>query len=172
MKVLDLQCQYQHVFEGWFGSEDDFVSQKERGLIECPVCGNAAISKRLSAPRLNFGAAAPAALAADQSRAGDSSKPSEQELVVVPSGTGATASGPDAGADLYRAWLDITRQVLANTDDVGDKFADEARRIHYGETEARGIRGKASPEQTRELLEEGIAVSPLFVPESLKKPLQ
>jgi hypothetical protein len=167
MKVLDLQCPFQHVFEGWFGSEDDFVSQKERGLIECPVCGNAAISKRLSAPRLNFGAMAPAAQVAQRTSASDSNKASVQDVVVAPSNSPAA---PDV--ELLRAWMDMTRQVLANTDDVGDKFAEEARKIHYGETEARGIRGKASPEQTRELLEEGIAVSPLFVPESLKKTLQ
>jgi hypothetical protein len=172
MKVLDLQCQFQHVFEGWFGSEDDFVSQKERGLIECPVCGNAAISKRLSAPRLNFGAAAPASSAAGTAQAGSNAKAPAQDMVVAPSAGGAAVPGPASGAELYRAWMDMTRQVLANTDDVGDKFAEEARKIHYGETEARGIRGKASPEQTRELLEEGIAVSPLFVPESLKKTLQ
>lgn len=167
MKVLDLQCQFQHVFEGWFGSEDDFVSQKERGLIECPICGNAAISKRLSAPRLNLGAVAPAAQTGGNPNTGDGSRAPVQDVVAAAPGSPAAPS-----AELLRAWMEMTRQVLANTDDVGDKFAEEARKIHYGETDARGIRGKATPEQTRELLDEGIAVAPLLVPESLKKTLQ
>ena len=61
MKVLDLQCQHGHVFEGWFGSEDDFQSQKQRGLVQCPLCADIHIDKRLSAPRLNLGAREPAA---------------------------------------------------------------------------------------------------------------
>ena len=60
MKVLDLQCRHGHVFEGWFGSEDDFQSQRERGLVQCPMCADSHIEKRLSAPRLNLGASAPA----------------------------------------------------------------------------------------------------------------
>ena len=61
MKVLDLQCRQGHVFEGWFASEDDFQGQKQRGLVQCPLCGDDHIEKRLSAPRLNLGARAPAA---------------------------------------------------------------------------------------------------------------
>lgn len=66
----------------------------------------------------------------------------------------------------------MTKRILANTDDVGDKFAEEARKIHYGETSERSIRGKASVSETQALIEEGIAVMPLFVPEVLKGPLQ
>ena len=66
----------------------------------------------------------------------------------------------------------MVRHVMANTDDVGERFAEEARRIHYGETEERGIRGQASPEETEALIEEGIAVLPLPIPKALKGPLQ
>jgi hypothetical protein len=79
---------------------------------------------------------------------------------------------PPPNQAMVAAWLEMTKKILANTDDVGDKFADEARKIHYGETEERSIRGKASPDETRALLEEGISVMPLFVPEALKGPLQ
>jgi hypothetical protein len=73
---------------------------------------------------------------------------------------------------LQAAWMKAVRHVMANTEDVGERFAQEARRIHYGESEERGIRGHASPEQTRELLEEGIGVLPLPVPKGMKGPLQ
>jgi len=145
VKVLDLHCSQHHGFEGWFASEDDFQSQLARGLVECPLCGDTAVSKKLSAPRLNLGASAP------QSR---------QEVMNMPD------------ASLQAAWLKVVRHVMANTDDVGERFAEEARRIHYGETEERGIRGQASKEETQALLEEGIGVLPLPIPKALKGPLQ
>jgi hypothetical protein len=147
MKVLNLQCSQAHGFEGWFGSEDDFQSQLSRGLVECPLCGDAQVSKLPSAPRLNFGASAP-------------KPPQTQEVMATPD------------TKLQAAWMDMVKHVIANTEDVGPKFAEEARKIHYGESEQRGIRGQASREETRELLEEGIGVLPLPVPKGLKGPLQ
>ena len=73
---------------------------------------------------------------------------------------------------LQAAWMQLVKQVMANTEDVGERFADEARKIHYGETEERGIRGQASPDETQALLEEGIGVLPLPIPKALKEPLQ
>jgi len=145
MKVLDLQCSAQHQFEGWFASEDDFQGQLARGLVECPMCGDTAVAKKPSAPRLNLGAAQPQR---------------QQEVMTAPD------------ARLQAAWLKMVRHVLANTEDVGERFTEEARRIHYGESEERGIRGQASPEQRQELLEEGIGVLPLPIPKGLKEPLQ
>lgn len=150
MKVLNLQCTHRHAFEGWFGSEDDFQSQLERGLVECPICGDTAVAKMPSAPRLNLGAQPPAPAA-----------PKPQQDV---------AAMPDAA--MQAAWLKMVRHVMANTEDVGERFAEEARRIHYGESEERGIRGQASAEQTQELLEEGIGVLPLPIPKALKGPVQ
>jgi hypothetical protein len=148
MKVLNLQCTHRHAFEGWFGSEDDFQAQLERGLVECPICGDTAVAKLPSAPRLNLGAQpAPA--------------PRQQQEV---------ATMPEAA--MQAAWLKMVRHVMANTEDVGERFAEEARRIHYGESEERGIRGQASAEQTHELLEEGIGVLPLPIPKALKGPIQ
>jgi hypothetical protein len=163
MKVLDLHCAHGHVFEGWFGSEGDFQDQLARGLVQCPLCGDAQVTKRLSAPRLNFGK-------------GQSNK--NQEIVDVPAkGESAPASTEVAAISsdqqaMAAAWMAMTRKILANTQDVGDKFAEEARKIHYGETEERGIRGKATPDETQALIEEGIAVMPFFVPDALKGPLQ
>ncbi len=150
MKVLDLQCSGLHVFEGWFGSEDDFASQLARGLVSCPMCGDTQVSKKLSAPRLNLGhARAPEAPVQD----------------VV-----ATQANPDT--EIQLAWMALARRVLANTEDVGARFAEEARRIHYGETPQRGIRGKASPAETESLLDEGISVMQLPLPDALKGQLQ
>jgi hypothetical protein len=142
MKVLNLQCAHAHAFEGWFASEEDFQGQLERGLVECPMCGDHEVAKMPSAPRLNLGSA------------------SEDKRDVVAATTG----------DLQAAWMKVMRDVMAKTEDVGDRFAEEARRIHYGETEERGIRGQATPQETKELLEEGITVLPL--PKALKEPLQ
>jgi hypothetical protein len=149
MKVLDLQCGFLHVFEGWFASEDDYLSQRERSLVECPVCGDAAITKRLSAPRLNLGSVRSETAVTDE--------------VVSPVGLDQT---------LQAAWMAVARRIVATTEDVGNQFAEEARKIHYGETAERGIRGKASPEETASLHEEGIAVLSLPLPEALKGPLQ
>lgn len=153
MKVLDLQCGSQHVFEGWFASEDDFASQLGRGLVACPMCGDTGITKKLSAPRLNLGHGREAPVA------------QRQDVATVAAGEGADTS-------LQAAWMALARRVLANTDDVGARFAEEARRIHYGETPQRGIRGQATPAETEALLDEGIAVMPLPIPDALKGQLQ
>ncbi len=150
MKVLDLRCSQGHVFEGWFGSEDDFSSQLARGLVACPMCGDAAVAKQLSAPRLNLGKAR---------------EPENTKQDVV-------AAAPTDEAALQAAWLGLARRIVANTEDVGERFAEEARRIHYGESEQRGIRGKASKAETESLAEEGISVMHLTLPEVLKGPLQ
>ncbi|MEG0003100.1 MAG: DUF1178 family protein [Comamonas sp.] len=151
MKVLDLGCQHGHVFEGWFASEDDFQSQKARALVLCPMCGDSHIDKRLSAPRLNLGAAAPAP-------ASSSSPPAAP-----------AAASPQAQ---QAAWLRMAREVIARTEDVGERFADEARRMHHGEIEERAIRGKASVADAVALLEEGIGVLPLPISDSSKETLQ
>lgn len=157
MKVLDLACSQQHVFEGWFASEDDFVQQQGRGLVSCPMCGDTAVQKKLSAPRLNLGAAREPQ-SADPRPAAES-----REVTALPA---------NEQAALQAAWLALARKVVANTEDVGVRFAEEARRIHYGESEERGIRGQATREETAALQEEGISVMQIALPEALKTPLQ
>lgn len=175
MKVLNLRCAQQHSFEGWFGSEDDFQSQLKRGLIECPMCADSSIQKTPSAPRLNFGGhhdQAPASSNDVKNAASTSAS-----AVALESG-GILNDRPVAGmsdvmsADAQADFLKVLRQVLAKTEDVGSKFADEARRMHYGEVEARSIRGQASTRETVELLEEGIEVLPLPLLPALKETLQ
>ena len=158
MKVLDLQCQHGHVFEGWFGSEDDFQSQKQRGLVQCPLCADIRIDKRLSAPRLNLGAREPTAT------------PVASSVSHAASDTPVEASTlPPA---LQAAWLQLARKVVTHTEDVGARFADEARRMHHGEIQERAIRGQATAQEALQLLDEGIAVMPLPLPTAAKETLQ
>lgn len=162
MKVFDLQCAAGHQFEGWFGSDADFTQQAAADLIACPLCGDTHVVKKLSAPRLNLGHGRPQARAP---RGAGGRKPEATEKEVQP-----VASVPTR--ELQAAWLKMVRTVLARTEDVGQRFAEEARRMHYGEIEERGIRGQATLDETRALLEEGIEVAPLPIPENLKGKLQ
>lgn len=170
MKVLNLQCSRQHSFEGWFGSEDDFQGQLARGLIECPLCADKGIHKLPSAPRLNFGGhQAPDAASVPPGQTTPSSAlgPLENAVARRPE------SAPDSMHPAAQAaFLKALRHMVANTEDVGQRFADEARRMHYGEVEARSIRGQTSAREAVELLEEGIEVMPLPLPAALKETLQ
>jgi hypothetical protein len=129
MKVYNLCCEHEHRFEGWFASAEDFGEQMAKLLLVCPVCNSPNIQKLLSAPRLNL----------TSSQAED-----VQRQEVAP-------------ADDPR--LELARRIVANTEDVGDRFAEEARRIHYRETPERGIRGVASNEECAALAEEGIEIA-------------
>jgi hypothetical protein len=144
MKVLNLRCGHDHRFEGWFASDDDFASQCTRKLVECPVCGDVAVTRLPTAPRLNVSGL--------------------REDVPAPV--------PDRQAQIQIAWLRAMQHMVANTEDVGERFPEEARRIHYGETAERGIRGRASREDADALRDEGIEVVSVPLPPGLKGPVQ
>ncbi len=144
LKVFNLGCAHDHRFEGWFGSADDFASQLERGLIECPMCGDHSITRLPAAPRLN--------LAGTQS-----ATPASKTL---------------SPAQVQALWLKMARHIRENTEDVGGRFADEARRIHRDEAPSRGIRGVASQEEAAELADEGIEVFSFPMPRGADEPLQ
>lgn len=145
MKVLDLRCANGHGFEGWFASEEDFHEQNGRGLVECPICSDRVARRMPSAPRLNLGATQP--------------DPAPQ-------------AGKRTPADLQALWMGAVRELLARTEDVGERFPEEARRIHYGESPERAIRGAATAEERQSLQEEGIEVVSIPVPQALKGSLQ
>lgn len=154
MKVLDLVCAQGHTFEGWFGSEQDYADQQDRGLLTCPVCAEARVTRRPSAPRLNL-----------------STSRRDAEVVAAPTAGSVAPSPvtpPDPAQVLQRALVQAVQNVLRSTEDVGERFVEEARRIHYGETQARNIRGQATPEQRAELQDEGIEV--LALPMLLEEP--
>ena len=142
MKVLNLRCAHGHLFEGWFGSADDFLTQNGNGQIECPLCADKVIMRVPSAPRLNLGIP---------------EEPGASVPMVKP-----------AQPDLQSMWLKAVHHVMANTEDVGPAFAEEARRIHYGEAEQRGIRGQATADERAALADEGIEAMPLPVPAAFK----
>ncbi len=152
MKVFNLRCTAGHGFEGWFGSEEDWVSQQARGLVECPLCGDRGVERLPSAPRLNLSGA----------------KATEGAVAPSPAPAAPPMSPERAGVEAL--WLQAVRHVMARTEDVGDRFAEEARRIHHGEVEERGIRGRSSPEELQSLQDEGIEVFALPVPDALKGP--
>lgn len=171
MKVFDLGCEAGHSFEGWFGSDDDYLQQQKGGLLECPFCASRDISKRLSAPRLNLRGAVERPV---DERMGDAVAESVSEESATPH-LPARPPSPEAAATLalmQKAWLKAMRHVIEHTEDVGGRFAEEARRIHYGESPERGIRGQATPEERESLQDEGIEVVPLPMPKGLGGPLQ
>lgn len=144
MIVYNLACEHQHPFEGWFTSPADFENQRDRGLVECPICSSKQVERKLHAPRINVGAA----------------PPSKAEAVE-------SATQPDGKIDyakLREAMLGFARHVRENTEYVGEQFADEARAMHYGDKEHRGIRGRADRETAEALRDEGIEFSPLPFP--------
>jgi hypothetical protein len=137
MIVFELQCGARHRFEGWFASACEFDDQRAAGQVSCPVCGDQGID-RVPTARIQ--------------RTRDEPRP------VPPK----PQAGPARIApEMVAALVD---HALATSEDVGERFPEEARRIHYGESEKRAVRGVASPQAAAELLDEGIPVMPLPVP--------
>jgi len=148
-----LACDQAHEFESWFPSSDAYDAQRKRGLVACPVCGSGKIEKQIMAPRLAR---------------------TDRELVAPPPAPPVPApAAPDAAApqpmavfsererELRAMFKALREHVRKNADHVGDRFPDEARKMHYGEIEHRSIYGEASPIEARELIEEGIEIHPL-----------
>ena len=183
MKVLDLRCAHGHLFEGWFASEEEWHRQDQSGLIACPMCGDAQVQRLPSAPRLNLGAKPEAAVGGGSAgRSPSTSEPPQPQRLPPASGVvpgamddgrvSATVQAEAVAAQLQALWLQAAQRVLANTQDVGERFPEEARRIHYGEEPRRAIRGQASGDEVEALLEEGIDVVSLPIPPALKGPVQ
>lgn len=148
-----------HRFEGWFASEADLQSQMDRGLLECPVCADKTIARLPSAPRLNVsGVREP--------------QTQPQQPANNPVERSAAGGGQPVEMTMQAAWLRAVQHVMNNTTDVGDRFAEEARKIHYGEADERAIRGQATVQEAEALREEGIDVVSLPMPAALKGPLQ
>ncbi len=147
MKVFDLTCGTGHRFEGWFASAEQFVAQCEALEVHCPLCDSAEIRREPSASRLNFGGDAP----------GASQRRTPQE---------------PAGATLEATVMGHLRRMIARTEDVGPRFAEEARRIHYEEVPTRPIRGTATDRERRDLHDEGIEIVDIPMPRALTETMQ
>ena len=137
----DLTCDKGHDFDGWFSDSAAFETQAKRGFVECTVCGSAKVQKQLMAP--NIGA-------------------KSNKKADVPQKLAAGPVDPRAQA-MMQLMREMRAHVEQNSENVGDKFAEEARKIHYGEKEERGIYGQATHDEAVSLIEEGIEVHPLPV---------
>lgn len=171
MLVVDLHCEQGHDFEGWFASGDELTRQQHRGLLTCPVCGSHGVTRRPSATRLNVsGSKDPV------SAAGTSLARGGAQARAVDDGQPSGEGGPPREADIVRAlqavYLQAVRQVVSQTEDVGERFADEARRIHHGDAPQRGIRGQSTAQERAELREEGIETVALPLPDGWDGTLQ
>jgi hypothetical protein len=159
MKVFDLACDHDHRFEGWFASAEGFADQQARKLIECPICGSHAVKRLPAAARLNLSGAQPPG-------------GSEGRNPSTGAGRVAAARSSMTPEQFQAMFVKMTRRIIESTEDVGDRFAEEARRIHYSEAPERAIRGSTSREEAAALREEGIEVFALPMPVALKGSLQ
>jgi len=159
-----LRCESGHGFDGWFASSAAFEAQREAGQLSCPVCGSAAVQKALMAPAVS--AKTRGELVADEAAAGHAPEPAGAPAAKAP--VAAVPAAPSLPPQLVEALREVRRHVKANAEYVGDKFAEEARKIHYEEADPRGIYGEASREEAKALSEEGIEFHPLpLLPEDL-----
>lgn len=142
MIIFDLKCGSNHVFEGWFGSSGDYDEQKERGLVQCPICGSAEVGKAVMAPAVGR----------------------KSNAVAPAAPPGLDPSQAEHAKQMLAGLAAEQKKLLQGSDFVGERFADEARAIHLGDAAARSIHGRATREQTLGLLDDGIPVAPLPFP--------
>ena len=143
-----LVCEKEHEFEGWFGSSEDFERQRDRGLVACPSCGSVKIDRGLMAPSVST----------------SKQKAARREPATAPEQPMQTSQMSGLSAEqrqLMSKMRELRDKITANAEDVGNRFSEEARKIHYGDAEARGIYGKAELQEAAELVEEGIEIFPL-----------
>lgn len=130
---FSLVCEHAHEFDGWFRNSDDFDTQKKRGFVTCPACNSPKVEKALMAPSVSTGR--------------------KREQVALAMG--------EQQRQMLAQLKEMAKKVRENADYVGDKFAEEARKIHFGETDPRGIYGEASPDEVKGLLDDGVDFMPL-----------
>lgn len=166
-----LGCDNDHEFEGWFSDSDEFDRLSGGGHLDCPVCGSTTISKLLMAPSVkttkgkNAGEIVPVAAPEPKGSQVAPQMPGAAPGGNVPLAASSTlpAIPPEVQEKVIEHFREIRQHVLENSENVGDNFAEEARKIHYGESEQRGIFGNATPQDASELLEEGVEILPLPV---------
>jgi len=148
----NLRCERGHAFESWFQSSSAYETQEKRKLVNCPVCGSAKVERAIMAPQIV-------------------SKKGRESAVPAPAAAAATEVAAPAATPLLmaqerelRAKLkELREHIVKNADNVGERFPNEARKMHYGDIEHRPIYGEASPDEARALIDEGVEVTPLPV---------
>ncbi len=139
MIIFDLVCEFDHSFEGWFKNNDEFEAQQSSGLLTCPVCNSENIVKVPSATNINLGKT--------KDNTGKQLDPNQQQIAIA---------------------QQVSNYIENNFEDVGPEFSETAKKIHYGEEVERNIRGTATEQETKELLEEGIEVLPIAIKKDIK----
>jgi hypothetical protein len=150
-----LRCDSDHAFDGWFASNDAFEQQKKRGLLDCPACGSAKVEKSLMSPNVVTADKRPAPHVEAHVAEGRVARPAPEPGVGL-------ALDPER-AEMMQALREMAKAVRDNADNVGKDFAEEARRIHFGEAKPRGIYGEASHDEVKGLIEDGVPVAPMPV---------
>jgi hypothetical protein len=146
----NLRCEHDHTFESWFQSSSAYEAQEKRKLVNCPVCGSAKVERAIMAPRIVSKKGRESAVPAP-AVATDVTTPTSTPLLVAQE------------RELRAKLRELRDHIVKNADNVGERFPNEARKMHYGDIEHRPIYGEASPDEARSLIEEGVEVSPLPV---------
>jgi hypothetical protein len=151
-----LRCDHDHTFESWFQDSAAYDSQAQRKLVSCPVCDSVKVEKAIMAPRI--------VSKKGRERAEPVPAPASPPAAEAPApATGATPLLMAQERELRAKIKELRDHIVKNADNVGEKFPNEARKMHYGEIEHRPIYGEASPEEAKSLIDEGVEVSPLPV---------
>ncbi|MBO9579382.1 MAG: DUF1178 family protein [Sphingobium sp.] len=147
MISFDLKCIHDHVFEGWFRSSGDYEEQRGRRQIACPVCGSADVAKAVMAPAV-------------------AAKGNRRDAATAPASIAMTSGSPDQAKleEMLGALAKAQTEMLEKSQWVGDKFAEQARAMYYGEAEQAPIHGTTNAQEARAMMEEGVPVAPLIVP--------
>jgi hypothetical protein len=150
----NLRCERDHAFESWFQSSSAYESQEKRKLVNCPVCGSVKVERAIMAPRIV------------SKKGRDKAEPVAVAATTPSTDLTAPASTPLLMAqerELRAKLKELRDHIVKNADNVGERFPNEARKMHYGDIDHRPIYGEASPDEARSLIDEGIEVSPLPV---------
>jgi hypothetical protein len=147
----NLRCERGHAFESWFQSSSAYESQEKRKLVNCPACGSAKVERAIMAPQIVSKKGREAAPPAAAPEVADAAAPAAMPLMMAQE------------RELRAKLKELRDHIVKNADNVGERFPNEARKMHYGDIEHRPIYGEASPEEARSLIDEGVEVSPLPV---------
>jgi hypothetical protein len=146
----NLRCERGHAFESWFQSSTAYEAQEKRKLVNCPACGSAKVERAIMAPQI----------VSKKGRESAVPTPAAATEVTAPASTPLMMAQE---RELRAKLKELRDHIVKNADNVGERFPNEARKMHYGDIEHRPIYGEASPEEARSLIEEGVEVSPLPV---------
>jgi hypothetical protein len=147
----NLRCDRGHAFESWFQSSQAYETQEKRRLVNCPACGSAKVERAIMAPQIVSKKGRDSAAPPAPAPATDVTTPASTPLLMAQE------------RELRAKLKELRDHIVKNADNVGERFPNEARKMHYGDIEHRPIYGEASPDEARALIEEGVEVSPLPV---------